>query len=242
VAWAAIVVTIAKAFPFVKNYVPAEWGLTDGIVALLAIVVLATVHVRKDLKADTTRILEKLEGPEFRRFATSEEQIFHIARQINKAEDSICDVTWVDYLGPERSSPVRESAQRALDDAVIAFSAHKPYREIFIFDGIPDVARQNRLKTLKKRTEALESGYYCAFMKPNSMPRLQFMVIDDEVMLRGFEMDVGDVRCSIRDKDFARLFRAYYARLWRASTVLKDERTRNDAALTKLIGTIAGAT
>src|ERR1044072_4913105 len=93
VAWAAIVVTIAKALPFVKNYVPAEWGLTDGIVALLAIVVLATVHVRKDLKADTTRILEKLEGPEFRRFATSEEQIFFIPPHSNKAGETSWDVT-----------------------------------------------------------------------------------------------------------------------------------------------------
>lgn len=63
--------------------------------------------------------------------------------------------------------------------------------------------------------------------------QMQFMIVDDEVILRGFDNDVGDIRCSIQHPEFSRMFRAYYARLWRAAIVLKDETGVNEEELQK---------
>ena len=65
------------------------------------------------------------------------------------------------------------------------------------------------------------------------IPQMQFLIMDDEVIFRGFDKDVGDVRCSIQHPEFSRMLRAYYARLWRSATVLKDEKGANEEELQK---------
>src|ERR1051326_3174538 len=160
---------------------------------------------------------------------SSDEQVLYIASKINGATQSVCDISWVDYWGAHRTSPERASADRAFDDAVMRFAAHKPYREIFVFDSVETPNREVRLEKLKKRTVDANNGYYCAYFPETDLPRFQFIIIDDEVVLHTFDGESSDARCSIRHPEFARLFRAYYSRLWRAAVPLKDDGGRRPA-------------
>jgi hypothetical protein len=234
----AIVLALIRSIPPLKNYIPSDWTFSDGIVGFMSLVITSLYFLRNEIKTDTTKIIELLEGVEFRHFQSGHEQMLHVARQINRAATSVCDVSWVDYLGPERLAPERKSAQKAYDDAIAAFSAEKPYREIFIVDGVPDVVREMRLDAIRQRLKNDKGAYYCAYLPKSPVPQMQFLIVDDEVIFRGFDKDVGDVRCSIQHPEFSRMFRAYYARLWRSATVLRDEKGINKEELRRVTGKI----
>jgi hypothetical protein len=230
-----ILLTLARSIPFLKNYTPTDWNPSDVIAVLLSTVIISLYLFRNEFKTDTTKILASLEGVQFRQFESGHEQLLHIARQINRAKISVCDVSWVNYLGPERLEPDRKSAQIAFDNAITSFSAHKPYQEIFVFDGVPDRIRSMRLDSLRRRTKNKDGGYYCAYFPASSIPQMQFLIVDDEVIFRSFDKNLGDIRCSVEHPEFARMFRSYYARLWQEATVLKDEKGRNDAELQRCL-------
>lgn len=220
----AIILTIASRFPFLKSLLGLDNNLPDTVVLFAAIIVVLLHRFRKEVREDTTKILDRLQGADFRIFASSHEQVLYIASKINSANHSICDISWVDYWGAYRTSPEREAADRAFDDAVRSFAAHKPYREIFVFDSVPTFNREIRMKNLKARAlNPNNNGYYCAYLPKSDLPRFQFIIIDDEVVLHSFDGESTDVRCSIHHAEFARLFRGYYTLLWRKAIKLKDD-------------------
>jgi hypothetical protein len=141
---------------------------------------------------------------------------------INSATRDVCDVSWIDYWAPNRSSPERASADRAMDEAILRFSTHNLYREIYVIDSKPTPNRKVRLEKLRARTKDANNGYYCAYFAEANLPRFQFMIVDDEVILHTHDGESSDVRCAVRHPEFAKLFRAYYTLLWRAATILKD--------------------
>lgn len=219
----AIVLTVASRVPFLKALLGLESNLPDAVVVFASMILIFLYFFRREMKDDSGKLLELLQGPEFRVFTSSEEQVLYIASKINSATQSICDVSWIDYWGAHRTSPQRESADRAYSDAVKNFSAHKPYREIYVFDAIPTPNRERRVAQLRERAQDKNNGYYCAYLPQPNLPRLQFIIIDDEVVLHGFDGESTDVRCSVRHPEFARLYRAYYTRLWRAAVILKGD-------------------
>lgn len=167
----AIFLTLVRSIPFLKIYIPSDWNLNDAVVGFMSIVIISLHVLRNEIKTDTTRIIDSIEGVQFRQFQSGHEKMLHIARQINRATASVCDVSWVDYLGPERLAPERKSAQVAYDDAIALFSAHKPYREIFIFDGMPEFIRRMRLESIRRRVENKEGGYYCSYLPKSIIPK-----------------------------------------------------------------------
>jgi hypothetical protein len=225
----AIILTVATRFPQLRSVPALQLSLPDAVILFAALIIMYLYRFRNEVRDDTKAILERLQGADFRVFTSSDEQVLYIASKINGATQSVCDISWVDYWGAHRTSPERASADRAFDDAVMRFAAHKPYREIFVFDSVETPNREVRLEKLKKRTVDANNGYYCAYFPETDLPRFQFIIIDDEVVLHTFDGESSDARCSIRHPEFARLFRAYYSRLWRAAVPLKDDGGRRPA-------------
>jgi hypothetical protein len=231
----AIALTVASRFPFLKSLLGLEQNLPDAVVVFAAVIIIFLYVFRNEVREDQKRILQRLQGTDFRVFASSDEQVLYIASKINSAKESICDISWVDHWGAHRTSPERESADRAFDDALMRFAAHKPYREIFVFDSKATPNRKVRIEKLKARAVDANNGYYCAYLAQADLPRLQFIIIDNEVVLHCFDGESVDVRCSMQHPEFARLFRAYYTRLWRAAVILKDDSGRKEDQLARFV-------
>jgi hypothetical protein len=231
----AIGLTVASRFPFLKSLLQLEQNPPDAVVVFAAIIIAFLYAFRNEVKEDQKRVLERLQGADFRVFESSDEQVLYIATKINSAKEAVCDISWVDYWGAHRTSAERESADRAFDDAIMRFAAHKPYREIFVFDSEATPNRKHRIEKLKVRAADANNGYYCAYLPKVDLPRFQFIIIDNEVVLHCFDGESNDVRCSIRHPEFARLFHAYYTRLWRASDILKDDSGRKEDKLAHLL-------
>jgi hypothetical protein len=145
----AIVLNLVSRFPFLKSLLRLEENLPDAVVLFAAIIIVLLYVFRNEVREDQKRILERLQGADFRVFVSSDEQVFYIATKINNAKESICDISWVDYWGAHRTSPERESADRAFDDAIVRFATHKPYREIFVFDSEATLNRRFRVEKLR---------------------------------------------------------------------------------------------
>jgi hypothetical protein len=169
---------------------------------------------------------------QYRSFGSSAEQMLYITSRINVATHSVCDITWVDRWGYHRNTDARQAADRLLHEAVLSFSKRRPYVEILVFDKEYTSNRSYRVELLRSRI-GRDNAYHCAYLT-SDWPRLQFIIIDDEVILRSTEggptssKAPADIRCAIASADLSTLFRSYFARLWHAAKILKDEDGRDD--------------
>jgi hypothetical protein len=166
-------------------------------------------------------------GMNFRSFASSDEQMLYMADQINKAQRSICDVSWLDQWGLHRELAERKSADRILNESVLTYIRRGHYQEIFVLRRRAKRNRSFRIDVLRERAKDDNNGYYCGFIY-SDWERFQFMIIDDEVIFRSSDGESSEIRCAVHQPTFATMWRYYYKRLWRRATILKDEESGAD--------------
>ena len=90
------------------------------------------------------------------------------------------------------------------------------YREIFIFSD------PRRVKKLERRLAEAKSGYSCRYYpKDSNIPRLQFVIIDNEEALF-FASSAHSPLCAVKSREFCKVFHSYFEAAWSGATPIKD--------------------
>lgn len=139
-----------------------------------------------------------------------------LGASVLKAKKSVCDLSWKNVISSGFDSKKRKKSHSNLEGSISNASNNILYREIFIFND------SRRFDKLKRRLEENADGYSCKyFKKDNLIPRLQFVIVDDE-QLFFFASSANSPLCLIRDLRVCKIFLTYYEELWTKATFIKD--------------------
>jgi hypothetical protein len=204
----------------------AEGGFSQIALVLMSLLMIYIIFEHREIKKKLDSIagsiepnlsvlISSLNGVEVRRFSNSAEQMLHVAKKIREAKNYVADVSWVARRPSYRDRPDRKAADDAYHQAIRAASKEIEYREIFVFN------HRGRGEALRKRIDENMDLYSCRVFSDEKIPRIQFLLVDDEVNLLGWYGSM-EVRCSIRHADVANAFKLYYNQLWDCAEILKD--------------------
>ena len=166
------------------------------------------------IEKETNILLEAQKGLQFRHFTSTEAQMKYQTKKIQAAKNKIEDLTWSHKLSKKVNLPSRKKVENEYENALTEASSRIYYREIFIFN------KQSRLEKLKRRLKENKPGYACAYYQDTKVPRMQFMIIDEEEVI--FASSGLPIRCALKHKQFAKAIAEYYETVWENATPIKD--------------------
>jgi hypothetical protein len=162
-----------------------------------------------------TRVIESLDGFEYRRFRDATEFVNYLADRISQAKRSVDDLTWVSDSPAERGPQERAEADKRYYSATASASTRIAYREIYIFC---DDSKYDKIKGLVSMNPPY---YHCRYYADSVIPRPVFMIIDkEEVLLYGAASD--GIYCAVRHAHLVESFVDYFQALWERATKLKE--------------------
>jgi hypothetical protein len=165
-----------------------------------------------------SRVIQSVQGFEYRRFRDATEFLNYLAERILQAR-SVYDLTWVPA---EKGAQEFLQAEQKYHSAILEASKHITYREIYVF------CDASKYEKLKKMFEANPPFYHCRYYQElgqdSRIPRPSFTVIDnEEVLLYGITSD--GVYCAVRHPRLVESFVNHYSVLWQKAVKLKEGAT-----------------
>tara|TARA_Y100001934_G_C12342247_1_gene770802 strand:- start:1599 stop:2354 length:756 start_codon:yes stop_codon:yes gene_type:complete len=142
-----------------------------------------------------------------------------LATAVLRAKKSVCDLTWKNVISSGFDSNKRKTSHLNLETNITKAASNILYREIFIFND------PRRIRKLRRRLAENMDGYSCKFFKKdNIIPRLQFVIVDDEQIFF-FASSANSPLCLIKDSRVCKVFVTYFEELWSKATFIKDGAT-----------------
>ncbi|MFL9827864.1 hypothetical protein [Rhodoplanes sp. SY1] len=159
-------------------------------------------------------ILSEIKHQGVRCFANSAELENYIAAKIRLAKKQICDLSWKVNISNEFALSRRVKSHKEYEEALSRVSGDIVVKEIFIFND------RRRWDKMKRRIEEKKSGYSCRYYDDCAMPRIQFIIIDDEVIF--FAISKESPLCAVENPQLVKMLQAYFDETWERAVRLKD--------------------
>ena len=185
-----------------------------------AVLHLTLAHISDEEFKDFTRdrfvqLAGRVDRLPVRVFGGAEEAETYLASRLGQAKHSICDLSWKDKISAGFDAANRQRTHELMDRAIGRVSESIAYREIFVFSDPRRVAR------LEKRLSKRRKGYSCSYFRAeDSIPRLQFVLIDDEEVVF-FASAADSLLCSVRSGELCKVLRSYYDASWSQARPIK---------------------
>jgi len=229
IALVASTISILDFFNIVDASTPNLTLFTLLLLGMVGLHLIVSHFSQEDFRANTTRLLEKIVGTigavDLRIYNDSMEIESHLAKRILEARKSVRDLSWKAKISEGFSAGNRQLAHGYMDKCIAEASDRISYREIFIFNDPRRAAKLERRLTERKR------GYACRYFKDDSLiPRLQFVVVDDEEVFL-FASSSDSVLCSFRSKELSKVFCSYYEAAWSAATLSTGQKMSRNCGL-----------
>lgn len=220
IAIIASVITILNYFDLLGTYIPNYPLLTLFLLGMIGLHLIVSYFSQEDFRNDTTSLLKRIEkesiSSELLIFNDSMEIENYLGKRMLEAKKSICDLTWKGKISAGFSASDRQLSHGYMDKCITTASDRISYREIFIFND------PRRIEKLERRLSEKKRGYSCKhFKKDSSIPRLQFVIVDDEEVFF-FASAPDSPLCSFRNTDLAKVFKSYYEAIWSEATTIKE--------------------
>lgn len=162
-----------------------------------------------------TRVAARIGSTEYRQFADSSEMETYLGKRLLEAKRSVCDLTWKAKMSEGFSATGRQLSHDYMDRCISEASSRISYREIFVFND------NRRIAKLERRLAEYRSGYSCRyFPQDSSIPRLQFVILDDEEVLF-FASSADSPLACLRSPELGRIMKSYFEAAWAAATPIK---------------------
>src|SRR5579859_954434 len=162
------------------------------------------------------KLLDRIEGKDITRFTSGQEIEEYLARRIREAKVEVCDLSWKLEISAGFASRSRVKSHGAYEASIKAVSKLLTYREIFTFND------PRRMEKMLRRVAEARPGYSCRYYdEGSSIPRLQFVIIDNEEVVI-FAMSAHSVLCAVRNPTLLGVFKPYFEEAWRRAIPLKD--------------------
>ena len=229
---------VLDSIPWLAARVPILTLLLSGSIAIYLIlerrnqleVMQKDVQYRMDdlenkILESSIGIINSLQGLEFKKFNSANEVMSYVNKRLSQAQKQIDDLSWRPSvnMGFAVYSPELDTENI---DQVTKITQRVPYREIFMFN------RSDRLPRLKGLLEQDLPGYSCVYYESDSVPLLQFMVIDKEEVIILSEPLKSKV--AIKHPDIVQLFCEYYDEIWHNATPIKLGTSLHQETIEKL--------
>ncbi|MBU2555053.1 MAG: hypothetical protein KKF98_11395 [Bacteroidetes bacterium] len=220
IALVAIVLSVLDFFNLTGEISPNYPLFTLFLLSMVGIHLIVSHFSQEDFRSDTTTLLERIATgvsvADFRIFNDSIEIESYLAKRMIEAKKSICDLTWKSKISEGFSASNRQLAHGYMDKCITEVSDRISYREIFIFND------PRRVEKLERRLSEKKKGYSCRYFKDDTpIPRLQFVIVDDEEVFF-FASSADSILCSSCSKELCRVFRSYYEAVWNVAIPIKD--------------------
>lgn len=181
---------------------------------------LVAMHVdHSTWQNDQTEILKKVAqrigSPSVMAFENSAELESHLAVRIKDAKTEICDLSWKLRISAGFGVGKRKDSHRSYESSITSAARDIQYREIFVFND------PRRVDKLRRRIAENREGYSCRYFENETIPRLQFIIIDNREIIF-FAASPGALLCGIESPEICRVFRPYFDELWNAAIPIKD--------------------
>jgi len=235
-ALVAVITSVSTlfGFPIIKsdNYAP----VTLLLLAAIGVHLVVGHFLGDDFQQDTIQLLEKLDREAsslaVHMFKDSAEIESHLARAVLQAKTSVCDLSWKNRISAGFSASGRQLSHGYMDRCIAEASDRIAYREIFVFND------NRRVEKLQRRLSEQKKGYSCRyFPKDNAIPRLQFVLIDDQEVLF-FASAADSPLCSITSPEVCKVFRSYYEALWAAALPIKEGPTVYQTQIDRILASV----
>jgi hypothetical protein len=215
-----------------KELNPAVPALTLVFLSLLAVHLIVSHVVAEDFQKHSTELLERISRGislgEFRLFADAAEMEHYLSKRVAEAKKSVCDLSWKSKISAEFAAGHRQLSHGSLDRSITEASASISYREIFVFND------RRRIEKLERRLAEKNDGYSCRYFKDDTrIPRLQFVIIDDEEVFF-FATSPHSQLCATRSPELCRVFKPYFDEAWNHANPIKEGQTVHENEVEKI--------
>lgn len=222
IACIAVGLSIAHFF----HLIDAPW-LKDNLalftlllLSLLGLHFIASYFSEEDFRITSIQLLTTIAastfGSEVKPFADAAEMESYLAKRMREARQSICDLSWKAKISEGFSATNRQAAHQYMDQSITGAAGRVAYREIFIFNDI------RRIEKFERRLSEQKAGYSCRYFREDPpIPRLQFLIIDDNEVFF-FASSAQSPLVSFRSPKLCAVFQAYFDSAWNAARPLKD--------------------
>jgi len=228
-----LIAVIAVVLSIVEFFVEITWvevpTITLMFIGMIGIHLVVSYFRSEDFESDASKqlkiIADNAQSNLHQVFSNGLEIDAYLVKRILEAEKSVCDLSWKNSIRPDFDLPKRKVTHSSMNDAISEASKSIQYREIFVFDD------KRRISKLDHRLEQTDAGYSCRhYTSGNSIPRLQFVIIDDEeVLFYGLPQ-----LCSFMDKELAKTLRSYFDMAFESARPIKDGNTLHEKEIEKL--------
>jgi hypothetical protein len=215
-------ITLAHFFhlieaPWLTEHYPL---FTLLLLSLLGLHLIVSHYSEEELHTSITNLIQQVSHPQSgiqcRIFDDSAEMESYLGKRMIEARKNICDLTWKARISEGFSAKDRQVAHEYMDKCIAEASAHIPYREIFVFSD------SRRIDKLERRLSEGKSGYSCRYFREDSLiPRLQFVLIDDEEAFF-FATSANSPLVSFKSKELCLVLKSYFEAAWSQAKPIKD--------------------
>ena len=218
---------VLDGVPWLAGRIPTLTLLVAGIVAAYLVVERRTQlgkiestskfhfeQLQDAIAHSTSTVIDSLNGVELRSFTSGNELMQYVNKRLLQARDRVLDVSWSSAVGMGSGLNIVQQVNAEYERRMEATATRIPYREVFMFN------RPGRKEKLRRLLDRDLAGYSCAYYKESNIPLMQFMIVDDEVIILSDQLPS---KLAIRHPHIVRLFVEYYDDIWDASTKIKDE-------------------
>lgn len=218
IALVSIGLAIVDFFDIFGEISPNYPLFTLFLLAMIGLHLILSNISQEDFRSNTNASLQSIvKGiTDFRVFDDSIGIESYLAKRILEAKKSVCDLSWKSKISEGFSASDRQLSHKYMDKCIAKISERVPYREILMFND------PRRVEKLKRRLSEKKGGYSCRYFRENTpIPRLQFVIIDDEEIFF-FASAADSPLCAFRSQELCRVLRSYYETAWSQATPIKD--------------------
>lgn len=196
--------------------------------SILAVLILSTIGLHLGLSFITfqesennkSKLLESLindsNNIKVQLFENSFDLETYLAKRVYEAKSEVCDLSWKNTISPAYGIGKRKTSHQIFEKALADHSKSLVYKEIWMFND------ERRVDKLNKRLRENKEGYSCRYFKEDSnIPRLQFVIIDNEEVLF-FATNSNSLQCAIKGDNISKVFKPYFDEIWNKATPIKD--------------------
>lgn len=190
------------------------------LVSMIGLHLIVRHFADEDFQSQATTLLSQLAAhlgsAEYRQFVDSSEMETYLGKRLLEAKRSVCDLTWKAKISEGFAATGRQLSHEYMDRCIAEASGRITYREIFVFND------DRRIAKLERRLAENRGGYSCRYFRADSpIPRLQFVILDDEEVLF-FASSADSPLTAVRSPDLGRIMKSYFETTWGAATPIKS--------------------
>ncbi|MDN5201075.1 hypothetical protein QQ008_06875 [Fulvivirgaceae bacterium BMA10] len=212
----AIILTILDLF----NLFQPQFSFDKVVMTLLSLLAIYFVSKHYESENQTDEIISKIgtlnniSQQNITLYDDSMEIESALGAALLKANKSVCDLSWKNQISTGFDVDKRKHSHSDLEKRITKSASNVAYREIFVFND------KRRFEKLRRRINENVDGYSCKYFEDNNIPRLQFVIVDDNEVFF-FASSAKSPLCSIKDPRVGKIFQAYFEELWDKAEYIK---------------------